>query len=349
MNAINAMNVATLPTATQAATGLPLIDRWGRVHRSLRISVTDACNIRCQYCMPAEKVQFLGRDKLLTVEQIALFVAAVAPLGVCNYRVTGGEPLVRRDVPQLLQALRIIPGVQELALTTNGMLLADQLPDLVSSGLQRINISLDTLSETTFRTLARREGLDRVLQGIDAAIAQAGVEVKLNALVLRDVNLDDIFGLVQFAKERNVPLRFIEFMPLDAERSWTLSRMVAGDELRKLLSKRFGPLQPLTGVDPSQPSRDYEFADGGRVGFIDSVSQPFCGNCDRLRITAEGQIRNCLFGTEEWDIAKLLRNQAPLSEVQRVVRLAVSAKHPSHGIADPAFQPPERAMYQIGG
>ncbi len=343
------VHVVSKPAATQSDAQSPLIDRWGRVHHALRISVTDACNIRCQYCMPAEQVQFLGQDKQLTVDQFATFVAAVAPLGVCNYRITGGEPLVRRDVPQLLQALRNIAGVEELALTTNGMLLAEQLPDLVDSGLQRINISLDTLSESTFRQLSRRNGLDRVLQGIDAAIADQRVEVRLNALVLRDVNFDDIYGLVEFAKDRNVTLRFIEFMPLDAERSWTLSRMVGGEELRSLLTRRFGPLNPVSDATTSQPSRDYEFASGGRVGFIDAVSQPFCGSCDRLRITADGRIRNCLFGTEEWDVAKLLRRGATLEELQQLVRLAVSAKHPSHGIADPKFRPPERAMYQIGG
>jgi len=329
--------------------GAPLIDRLGRIHRSLRISVTDACNIRCQYCMPAEQVQFLRSDQQLTVAQIANLVKALAALGVRNYRITGGEPLVRSDVPELLQALRAIEGVEELALTTNGMLLAEQLPALIAAGLQRVNISLDTLSDSTFKTLSRRVGLDRVLKGIEAAVAAPQLTVKLNALVLRDVNLDDIYGLVEFAKARHVPVRFIEYMPLDAERKWNLNRMVSGEELRGMLSERFGTLSRISGSDPSQPSNDYEFASGGQVGFIDSVSQPFCGSCDRLRVTADGRIRNCLFGREEWDVAQLLRAGAPLEDIQQVVRAAVLAKHPSHGITAPDFQPPERAMYQIGG
>lgn len=330
-------------------TRAPLIDRFGRVHRSLRISVTDACNIRCQYCMPAEQVQFLAANRQLSVAQFATFVRALAALGVRNYRITGGEPLVRRDVPELLQALRDIEGVEELALTTNGMLLADQLPALVAAGLQRVNISLDTLSHATFKALSRRDGLERVFEGIEAAVAETRLTVKLNALVLRDVNLEDIYGLVEFAQARHVPLRFIEYMPLDAERKWNLNRMVSGDELRRLLSARFGPLEAVLASDPSQPSSDYRFASGGQVGFIDSVSKPFCGSCDRLRITADGRIRNCLFGREEWDVAQLLREQASLEEIQQLVRTAVLAKFPSHGIADPGFQPPERAMYQIGG
>ena len=229
------------------------------------------------------------------------------------------------------------------------MLLADQLPSLMSAGLQRVNISLDTLSEATFQRLSRREGLHRVLEGVAAAVAMPDLKVKLNALVLRDVNLSDVFELVQFAKDRDIPLRFIEFMPLDGQRSWTRDRMVSGRELRDLLSQRFGPLVSLPGVDPSQPSSDYEFVNGGRVGFIDSVTKPFCGSCDRLRLTADGRVRNCLFGREEWDVAELLRAQHAAQDIQRVVRSAVAAKYASHGIADPDFQPPERAMYQIGG
>jgi cyclic pyranopterin phosphate synthase len=334
-----------LPQSTHA----PLIDRFGRIHRSLRISVTDACNIRCQYCMPAEQVQFLRADQQLSMPQFARLVRALVPLGVRNFRITGGEPLVRRDVPELLQTLSKIEGVEELALTTNGMLLAEQLPALVQSGLQRVNISLDTLSDATFKTLSRRVGLDRVLAGIDAAVAEPRLTVKLNALVLRDVNLEDVYGLVEFAKARRVPIRFIEYMPLDAERKWNLNRMVSGEELRGLLSDRYGPLHPVSGSDPSQPSSDYQFADGGQVGFIDSVSRPFCGSCDRLRVTADGRIRNCLFGREEWNVASLLRGDATLEELQELVRAAVQAKYPSHGIANPDFQPPERAMYQIGG
>lgn len=343
------LQLAAAADRTSSPSTAPLIDGWGRVHRSLRISITDVCNIRCQYCMPGEQVQFMARDKQLSVEQIAAFVRAVVELGVRHFRITGGEPLVRADCAELLRALSGIDGVDDLALTTNGMLLAEQLPSLLSAGLQRVNISLDTLSHATFKRLSRREGLASVLRGIDAAVAAPGLDVKLNALLLRDVNLSDVFDLVEFAVERSVPLRFIEFMPLDAERGWTRDRMVGGAELRDLLARRFGPLQALVSSDPSQPSTDYELATGGRVGFIDSVTQPFCGNCDRLRLTADGRVRNCLFGGEEWDVAELLRQRASAEQIQRVVRSAVAAKYRSHGMADPDFRPPERAMYQIGG
>jgi GTP 3',8-cyclase len=338
------------------ATRLPLIDRYHRVHRSLRISVTDVCNIRCQYCMPDEQVAFLPKDRHLSFTQIAQFVAAVAPLGVNDVRITGGEPLVRPELWSLVELLNRIPEVDEIGLTTNGTLLAEQLPQLVQAGLQRVNVSLDTLSEATFKRLSRRDGLDRVLTGIQRALEQPGLLVKLNALVLRDVNLDDVLALVDFAAARAITLRFIEFMPLDAERNWSRSRMVSGQELREMISRRYGPLNQVDSQDSSQPSTDYETPGGIRIGFIDTVTAPFCKTCDRLRLTSDGKIRNCLFGRQEWDVRPLLIDESRqalgsgnAAEIQHVVRQAVMAKHPSHGIADPDFQPPQRAMYQIGG
>lgn len=326
-----------------------LVDRFGRVHRSLRISVTDVCNIRCQYCMP-EEVQFQSRDHQLSYEQIAAFVAVTAQMGVSNYRITGGEPLVRPRLFELVSLLKQVAGVDEISLTTNGTLLAEHLPHLIAAGLDRINISLDTLNESTFKTLSRRDGLSRVLAGIDAAVNAPEIETKLNALVLRDVNLGDVLALIRFAVERNVVLRFIEFMPLDGERNWTRGRMVSGAELRELIASEFGELTQLVSADPSQPSRDYSIASGGRVGFIDSVSDPFCGGCDRLRLTADGKIRNCLFGREEWDVSELLkRGTACESDLKQSLLAAVAAKHAAHGIAEAGFQPPQRAMYQIGG
>lgn len=333
----------------------PLVDRFGRVHRSLRISVTDVCNIRCQYCMP-EHVSFLPKDRHLSFEQIAEFVSAVAPLGLRHLRITGGEPLVRPQLWRLIELLNQIPEVEEIGLTTNGTLLAEQLRELVEAGLRRVNISLDSLSEETFKRMSRREGLDRVLLGIERAIEQPDLVVKLNALILRDVNLADVLDLVEFAISRRITLRFIEFMPLDGDRNWSRSRMVSGQELRDLISQRYGALIQVAGGDSSQPSTDYETAEGARLGFIDTVTAPFCGRCDRLRLTTDGKIRNCLFGMEEWDIKPLLTASNPgqksaerLKAIQHSVRNAVSAKHPSHGIASPDFQPPHRAMYQIGG
>ncbi len=336
------------PSATASG---QLVDRFGRVHRSLRVSVIDACNIRCQYCMPATGVQFLPRERLISFDHIERFVRTAVAMGITNVRLTGGEPLLRPELHSLVARLRGIDGLQQLALTTNGMLLANQIDSLVSAGLQRVNISLDTLAEPTFRQLTRREGLDRVLAGIEATRRFAQLELKLNTLVLRDVNLDDIYDLVDFARQRQCTLRFIEFMPLDSDRQWSQTRMVRGDELRCLLAERFGPLLRCVEVDPSQPSSDYQFASGGgRVGFIDSVSQPFCAGCDRLRLTADGKLRNCLFGRDEWDVGDVLRAE-PFNSValQALLRTGTLAKHAAHGIDSPDFQPPERAMYQIGG
>lgn len=347
------MNIPQPSTST--ASGIPnadatqLVDRFGRVHRSLRISVTDVCNIRCQYCMP-EEVQFQSRDHQLSYEQIATFATVTAQMGVSNYRITGGEPLVRPRLADLVARLKVIDGINEISLTTNGMLLAEHLTALVDAGLERVNISLDTLNEATFKQLSRRDGLSRVLAGIDAAVNASQIEVKLNALVLRDVNLPDVIELVKFAIQRDVILRFIEFMPLDGERSWTRGRMVSGAELRELIANEFGALSQVVSADPSQPSRDYVISGGGRVGFIDSVSNPFCSGCDRLRLTADGKIRNCLFGREEWDVAELLKRGTDCAaELQNALRSAVAAKYAAHGIADAGFQPPQRAMYQIGG
>lgn len=347
----NHLPIAGDTVTASAGRANQLVDRFGRVHRSLRVSVIDACNIRCQYCMPAEGVEFLPRHRLLDFDHIERFVRTVVGMGIRKVRLTGGEPLLRTDLHHLVARLRAIDGVQELALTTNGMLLDRQIEALVAAGLQRINISLDTLSEPTFHQLTRREGLSRVLSGIEATTRFPQLQLKLNSLVLRDVNLADIYDLVDFARQRACTLRFIEFMPLDSDRQWSESRMVSGEELRGLLTQRFGPLLRCADVDPSQPASDYEFVRGaGRIGFIDSVSKPFCAGCDRLRLTADGKLRNCLFGTEEWDVGELLRQEPfDVEQLQSLMRRGTLAKHAAHGIASPDFQPPARAMYQIGG
>lgn len=294
----------------------------------------------------------MPRDRHLRFEQIADFVAAAAPLGLKNIRITGGEPLVRPQLWQLVSMLERTPGVEEIGLTTNGILLADQLPELVSAGLEKVNISLDSLSEETFKRMSRRQGLDRVLSGIQHATEYPELIVKLNAIILRDVNLDDVLDLVEFAVNKKITLRFIEFMPLDGDRNWSRSRMVSGQQLRDLISQRYGTLRQVACEDPAQPSSDYETPQGVPIGFIDTVTAPFCHRCDRLRLTSDGKIRNCLFGKEEWDARALLNNEnstARLAEIQHLIRIAVSAKHQEHGIANPEFEPPERAMYQIGG
>lgn len=342
--------LATVPGLGEDRSAGSLVDKFGRVHRSLRVSVTDVCNIRCQYCMPAEDVRFLPRSRLLSYEQIAQFVNAVSKWGIRRVRITGGEPLTRPGLDELVRRLRSIGTIDDIALTTNGMLLGDQVDALESAGLDRVNISLDTLSEATFKRLSRRNGIEQVIEGIDRAVASS-LNVKLNALVLRDVNSQDVLQLIRFAAERDVPMRFIEFMPLDADGAWNDTRMVSGAELRDMIAQEFGPLTSIERSTKSQPAQEYRLPTGARIGFIDSVSTPFCGGCDRLRLTAEGKIRNCLFGTEEWDVSGLLSRPAEVNEnrVKEVVQACLAAKHAAHGIADPDFRPPQRAMYQIGG
>jgi cyclic pyranopterin phosphate synthase len=327
----------------------PLLDSFGRLHQSLRISVTDACNIRCRYCMPEQVVGFLPQHRLLSFEHIARVVDALARSSIRKLRITGGEPLMRPRLPDLVSQLRLIPQIEKIALTTNGMMLADCANDLVNAGLTHINISLDTLSEETFRRLTRREGIDRVIAGIDAAV-RTTASIRLNALVMRDINLEDCVPLVEFALNRGLVLRFIEFMPLDADRQWSRQQVVTGDELRERLGKRFGPMEPVERSDSSQPSTDYRFAGhAGTVGFIDPVSKPFCDQCDRLRLTADGKFRNCLFGKQEWDLRKICEENATLEQIVALARQSVQAKYASHGISDSQFKQPERAMYQIGG
>jgi len=328
----------------------PLVDRLGRMHKSLRISVTDRCNIRCFYCMPNENVRFRPRDEILTFEEIARFVDVVSQMGVSRLRLTGGEPLVRADLSRLVRMLADLPTVEDLALTTNGILLAEQAAELRRAGLQRLNISLDTLQEEVFQKISRREGLDRVLAGI-AAAQDAGFErIRLNAVAIHGLTETEIVPLARFARERGLELRFIEFMPLDGEQHWQASDVLDGAVIRRTLELEFGPLTPVARSHPSQPASDFEYADGhGRIGLINPVSQPFCGDCDRLRLTAEGQVRNCLFSTAEWDARAILRGDGTDDELADLVRDCILAKAPAHGINTPDFIRPERAMYQIGG
>jgi cyclic pyranopterin phosphate synthase len=328
----------------------PLVDGFGRRHSSLRISVTDRCNIRCFYCMPAKDVVFRSRDELLTFEEIEQLVRAVAPMGIDKLRLTGGEPLVRADLPKLVEKLHAIPGIRDLALTTNGMLLNEQAAALRAAGLRRLNISLDTLEEETFERITRRPGLERVLEGIEAAQRAGFEQIRLNALSIRGLTENEIVPLVAFARERGLELRFIEFMPLDAEQRWTEGGVLTGREVRAIVEAEFGPLEPAARGDRSQPAVDFIFADGcGGIGFINPVSESFCGDCNRLRLTAEGQVRNCLFSTAEWDARQTLRSGGSADDIQALVRDCVAGKAAAHGIANPGFHRPARAMYQIGG
>ena len=331
-----------------------LVDRFGREHTSLRVSVTDACNIRCRYCMPETVSGFLPQHRLLRFESIARVVRVLVKAGVKKVRLTGGEPLMRPNLSELVKRLSGISGLRQIAMTTNGMLLADQIAGLVQAGLTHINLSLDTLREPAFHEISRREGLNRVLEGIEAAVSSP-LNVRINALLLRDVNLEDCLPLIHYARKLGVVIRFIEFMPLDANRAWSHSQVVSGLEVRRLVEAEFGPLMASTSSDASQPSRDYHFPDGvGGIGFISPVSEPFCSTCNRLRLTADGKFRNCLFGREEWDLKSLIEPADGLVECSEedifgLAKACVDKKYAAHGISESGFQPPERAMYQIGG
>jgi cyclic pyranopterin phosphate synthase len=300
--------------------------------------------------MPIEHVQFLPRAELLTFEEIVRFVRVVVRLGVNKLRLTGGEPLVRNDLPMLVKMLAEVKGIRDIALTTNGLLLAEQAADLRAAGLQRLNISLDALSEAAFEQIARRKGLQQVLDGIDAA-QQAGFrKIRLNAVSIRGITENEIVPLAQFARQHGLELRFIEYMPLDAEHRWNHEQLLSGKEVREIIEREIGRLEALPVADASQPATDFQYVDGGGiVGLINPVSQPFCGACNRLRLTAEGQVRNCLFSTVEWDARAVLRGGGTDEQLVDLVTACVVAKKVGHGIDSPDFVQPQRAMYQIGG
>ncbi len=328
----------------------PLMDTLGRRHNNLRISVTDRCNIRCFYCMPAENVVFKPRTEILTFEEIERFVQVMARMGVDKLRLTGGEPLVRHDLANLVGRLSAIPGIHDLAVTTNGLLLAQQAQDLKDAGLRRLNISLDALNAETFKQITRRDGFERVIEGIHAAQRVGFEETKLNAVAIRGMTEDEVVPFGHFAREHDLEVRFIEFMPLDADGSWQNDQVLPGEEIRSLLEQHIGPLVARERPDPSQPAVDFMFADGrGKIGFINPVSQPFCHDCNRLRITADGKVRNCLFSMEEWDVREVIRRGGSDEEIAATVRASILAKQPGHGINSQDFVKPERAMYQIGG
>jgi GTP 3',8-cyclase len=327
-----------------------LVDGLGRVHTNLRISVTDRCNIRCFYCMPDENLQFKPRHELLTFEEIQRFVGLVAQRGVKKLRITGGEPLVRAGLPELIRQLSSTPGIEDIAMTTNGILLAEHARELREAGLNRLNISLDTLREDVFQQIARRSGIDKVLAGIDESIAARFDRVRLNAIAIRGLTENEIVPLAEYARSRELELRFIEFMPLDGEEGWESEQVLTGEEIRATVVREIGALEPAPRPDPSQPAVDFQYRDGGGiVGFINPVSQPFCSSCNRLRLTADGNLRNCLFSNVDFDVRQLMRAGAADDEILGLVERCLIAKKPGHGIDDEDFIRPEQAMYQIGG
>ncbi len=330
-------------------TSAALVDSFGRIHNNLRVSVTDRCNIRCFYCMPEAGVKYAPRGEILSFEEIERFARIAVSLGIDKLRVTGGEPLVRRGLPALIRRLAAIPGLRDLALTTNGVLLDELAGPLYEAGLRRINVHLDTLDRERFLKIARRDELYRVLAGLEAA-RRLGYRVKLNAVAVKGLVEPDIAPLARFARENGFEARFIEFMPLDAQNLWDRSRVLTEDEILSILSREIAPLVPVPGADPSAPAAEYEYADGGgRVGFIASVSRPFCRNCNRIRLTADGKLRYCLFALDEDDVKGLMRSGAADEEIAALIRRNVAGKWEGHEINSSRFVAPPRPMYSIGG
>jgi cyclic pyranopterin phosphate synthase len=324
------------------------MDSFGRIHNNLRISVTDRCNLRCTYCMP-EDVVFMDRHELLTFEEITRFVRAVVPLGIDKVRLTGGEPLMRRDLAHLVRLLSEVEGLRDIGLTTNGVLLAEQAQTLYDAGLRRINISLDTLDPERFRQIARRDGLEQVIAGILAA-KQAGFQpVKVNAVSMRGLTEHEVVPLARFARQHGLELRFIEYMPIGADH-WERSKVYFAHEIMEQLESAIAPLVPAPDYDPRAPAMDFDYTDGGgRVGIIASVSRPFCLSCNRIRLTSDGKLRNCLFALDEVDVKGLLRGGAEAAAIQDVVRRNVQGKWEGHEINTARFVKPLRTMHAIGG
>jgi cyclic pyranopterin phosphate synthase len=326
---------------------MALTDSFGRVHNNLRISVTDRCNLRCTYCMP-EDVTFIDKHELLSFEEIVQFVRVAAPLGIDKIRLTGGEPLMRRDLPRLVRMLLDIPGIRDVGMTTNGILLAEHAQAYFDAGLRRINISLDTLDPDRFRQLTRRDGLDRVLEGIHAARRAGFDPIKINAVSIRGITENEVVPLAQFARKHALHLRFIEYMPIGAE-PWERDKVYFAHEIMEQLEREVAPLVPADHYDPRAPEMEFRYTDGGEVGFIASVSRPFCGNCNRLRLTSDGKLRNCLFALDEVDVKGLLRGGSSDAEIADVIRSNVAVKWEGHEINTSRFIKPLRTMHSIGG
>jgi cyclic pyranopterin phosphate synthase len=300
--------------------------------------------------MPAEGVAFQKREEILSFEEIERVARIAAGQGITKLRVTGGEPLVRRDLPVLIAKLVAIPGIQDLALTTNAVLLERDAEALYAAGLRRLNIHLDTLDRKRFLEITRRDELDRVLAGIAAAQAAGFARLKLNAVVVKGLNEGDVVPLARYCRENGIEPRFIEFMPLDAQHLWDRGRVMSQDDMMRLITAEIGPIEEIPDRDPRAPASEYRYADGGgRLGFIASVTRPFCLNCNRVRLTSDGKLRYCLFAIEETDVKGLLRNGGSDEEIASALRANIAGKWLGHEINSSRFVPPPRPMYSIGG
>jgi cyclic pyranopterin phosphate synthase len=327
----------------------PLKDGHGRSIGDVRISVIDRCNFRCQYCMPAEGLPWLDRADLLTFEEIERVVGILAPMGVHDIRLTGGEPLVRRELSRLVAMLKAIEDVHEISLTTNGYLLERQAEGLVRAGVDRFNVSVDSLQRDRFFEQTRRDSLPQVLRGLEKlATFPEAHPIKINAVSIRGFTEQELIPFAEFAREQPYEVRFIEYMPLDGDRAWKADQVLTGREIRDLISAVY-PLEPEPRA-PSSTARVYRFVDGrGRIGFINPVSEPFCGDCNRIRITADGKLRTCLFSLNETDLRGPMRAGASDLELEQILRDAVWRKELKHHVGEPGFIQPARSMSAIGG
>ncbi|MGC3959868.1 MAG: GTP 3',8-cyclase MoaA [Verrucomicrobiota bacterium] len=346
-----------------------LVDSHGRTLRDLRVSLTDRCNFRCLYCLPETEAaqnfyrghwaqmpdskpivqEWVPKAHLLSFEELERIIRLAVQLGITKIRLTGGEPLLRQELEKLVARIAVIPGIEDLAMTTNGFLFAEKARALRDAGLRRVSFSLDSLDRDNFKKMTGRDGLESVLKGIRLAKELGFAPVKVNAVVIREINDHELETLVAFARDEGVSLRFIEFMPLDSARAWQREMVVPGAEILRRLQARFA-LRPLANDNPSSTSKRWSHADGhGEIGIIAPVSEPFCGHCNRIRLTADGKVRTCLFSVTEHDLRSLLRNGASDAEVDQWLRGVVWQKEARHHIGEPDFVPPSRSMSCIGG
>ncbi len=327
----------------------PLVDGHGRRIGDVRVSVTDRCNFRCQYCMPTDGLPWLDRREVLAFEEVARVVRLLVEMGVADVRLTGGEPLVRRDFPVLAGMLAAIDGLRDLSLTTNGYLLARDADALAAAGIDRVNVSVDSLQRDRFFQMTRSDALPQVLRGLEAVARHPELRpVKVNAVALRGFTEEEALPFAELARERELQVRFIEFMPLDGDGGWTADQVLTGEELRAIIHAAH-PLEELPR-EPSSTARVFRFADGrGEIGFVNPVSEPFCSDCNRIRLTADGRLRTCLFSLHETDLRAPLREGASDDRLEEIVRAAVWRKELKHQIGERGFSRPARSMSAIGG
>ncbi len=326
-----------------------LIDGMGRHIINLRISVTDRCNFRCTYCMPADNVEFMDRSNLLTFEEVTRVATIVSGLGIHRLRLTGGEPLMRKDLHVLIGMLSKVEGIDDIAMTTNAFFLKDQARPLKEAGLQRLNISLDALDPEKFKHVNRRDCLQQVLDGLAEASKVGYKAIKINAVAMRNFSESEIMGLIELGRSDGFEIRFIEFMPLDADQMWERDKVLFGSEIIDLIKQKY-ELIPIKNSLEVGPASEFNFADGkGKIGIITAVSNPFCDYCNRIRMTADGKLRTCLFSTREHNLKDLLRSGKTDEEIAETIRQAVLIKEPGHKINLDDFERPTRAMHAIGG